>query len=97
MYRSKWAAFTKFLEIAREQAVKSNVLLATCEQKEVETFKCRICGGPGHKAAKCPVGAVRTGHAGSASVTTVADDASAKQEREKKARTEAGRCQGFQV
>ena len=57
LYRSKWAAFTKFLEIAREQAVKSKVLLATCEQKEVETFKCRNCGAPGHKASKCPIGA----------------------------------------
>ena len=94
LFRSKWAAFTKFLEIARDQAVQNKVLLAGYEQKDMEGT-CRNCGGVGHRARNCPSssGGQKHGHAGSTSVTTLSGaDSSTKQEREKQARTECGKC-----
>ena len=90
LYKSKWAALTKFLEVARDQAVQTKVFMAGLEQKEVEVL-CKRCGGSGHRAKHCPSNNQRIGSMNSTSVTAAAGD-NQKKEREKKAEKECGKC-----
>ena len=96
MPRYKWAAFTKFLDVARDQALQNNVLLSGYEQKESVHDTCTNCGRTGHRSRKCPsAGGQRPNHAtvGSSSTTAVTvTDHATKQEREKKARSDCGKC-----
>ena len=95
LYRSKWAAFTKFLEVARDQALQNKVLLSGYEKKDQDDT-CHNCGGSGHRANKCPsTKGLRTPttpvRAYSSAAVTPSEEA-AKQEREKKARSDCGKC-----
>ena len=92
LFRSKWAAFTKFLEVARDQALQNKVLLAGYEQKEMDNT-CSNCGGVGHRPKRCPSGGgQRQGHAAVGATVASNGDTSTKQEREKQARSECGKC-----
>ena len=92
-YRSKWAAFIKFLESAREQAVQKKVLLASYESDD-PSVNCRNCGGNGHLAKRCPSNSVqKSSHVGvSSAIKTQSTDSDSKQDREKVARSECGLC-----
>ena len=90
LHKSKWAALIKFLDIARDQAVQTKVLMAGYEQKELVNG-CRKCGGSGHKARDCPSNGQNRGSVNSFSANTASDDGQ-KKEREKKAEKDCGKC-----
>ena len=96
MYRSKWAAFTKFLEVARDQALQNKVLMAGYEQTELDTDKtCGNCGGSGHKSKRCPSPRVQQQPSPAticSAAAVTASEQEEKHEREKKARSECGKC-----
>ena len=62
--KSKWAGFMRFMEVAREQALQTKVLMAGYEQSGTDVA-CHKCGAAGHIARKCPDAKV---HAASVSV-----------------------------
>ena len=88
--RSKWAAFMKFMEVARDQALQTKVLMAGYEQVDGDRT-CHKCGKVGHKAIKCPE--IR---ANSASLTAQKNggkyDTEDKVKEMKKAKEECGKC-----
>ena len=91
MHTSKWEAFMKFLDQARDKALQSKVLLSSYDTEEFE--KCRKCGSSSHRAKNCT-----DVKANSATVSKVADEDS-DEDNEKKSRKlkkrqkdECGKC-----
>ena len=86
-YKSKWAGFVKFLEVARDQALQNKVLLSCYAPPATPDSSCKKCGvNHGHK--KCPSASVNTTNAKPVTPDPNID----KKEREKKARVECGKC-----
>ena len=57
LFRSKWAAFIQFMEVAREQALQTKVLMGDYGQSEGtggSGGNCHKCGKSGHKIKNCP-------------------------------------------
>ena len=54
-YTSKWAAFMKYMEVAREQALQTKVLMGDYGQSDSTSGgpgNCHKCGKTGHKIKK---------------------------------------------
>ena len=105
LYRSKWAAFVKFMEVAREEALQTKVLMTGYEKpdKPESSGACHRCGKVGHKAKHCPeakVNAVHvegdTGHGSCSSLAAQGKDETKdptkNKEDKKKARENCGKC-----
>ena len=87
MDKSKWAALMRFMEVAREQALQTKVLMAGYEKSESEAA-CHKCGKTGHKAKKCT-----EVKANSANVSVDRKDEEDRNKKDKKkAKEECGRC-----
>ena len=52
-YETEWGAMEVFLEIIREKATNSKVLLSNYAAHDAEEIKCRKCHKFGHKKADC--------------------------------------------
>ena len=52
MYETKWTALMKFLEVAREQALQTKVLMMGYDQTDF-SGSCHKCGKSGHKGKNC--------------------------------------------
>ena len=91
LHKSKWAAFMQFMEVAREQALQTKVLMAGYEQSD-NGGACHKCGKTGHRANTC------TGIKANA-VSVNADNRGGNKdtrdkfkEEKKKAKEECGKC-----
>jgi DNA-directed RNA polymerase subunit M/transcription elongation factor TFIIS len=90
IHTSKWKAFIKFPDQARDKALQSKVLLSSYNSEEVEKFSCKKCGSSSHRANNFTDG--------KANFATVADEDS-DEDIEKKSRKlkknqkdECGKC-----
>ena len=104
LYPSEWAAFIKFLEVSRNQALETKVLLCgfendnTDQDKKLDKadhdkkFVCRKCSGLGHKAKDCssPVNKAAT-HTATASTAAINVEKQ-KKEKKRKAEKKCGKC-----
>ena len=87
LYLSNWDAFIKFLDLSRDKALQSKVLLSSYEDCEL---MCRKCGLNGHKHKNCPTGV----KSHSAKVSTDSSDNSNKSilKSKKQAKLDCGKC-----
>ena len=54
LFSSKWDALMKFLEVSRDQALQTKVMLCGFErEKDDKEIVCRNCGKSGHVEKKC--------------------------------------------
>ena len=53
-YSCEWLAMVDFLELAREEATSTKVLLSSYSEHSDSKITCRGCGKMGHKRAECP-------------------------------------------
>lgn len=84
VYRSKWAGFTKFMDVARDQALQNKVLLSSYDQP-ANTDACRKCNEV-HGSKKCPVANINS------SKVKADSSNSDKQDRVRKAKSDCGIC-----
>ena len=87
-FRSKWAGFIKFLELARNQALQNKVLLTNYEQNDAKII-CRKCGGSGHVAKECPT---NTAKINNTNFNQVEETSEEKKKEKRKARDDCGNC-----
>jgi hypothetical protein len=86
-YSTKWDALMLFLDIARDQALQTKVLLSTYQGSESENKKekCRKCGSSEHRNKKCP-------HIQANAAIANAEDSKDKKKIKKKLKEECGKC-----
>ena len=85
LYKSKWSAFMQYMEVAREQALQTKVLMAGYEQQSDSGGTCHKCGKTGHRAKYCTEMRVNA-------VNANADARDKIKEEKKKAKEECGKC-----
>ena len=86
-HSSKWSAFMAFLEIARDQALQTKVLMSSYDHTTESAGGCHKCGKAGHKAKNCPDVKVN-----SAIVKSTDGKRDKMKEEKKKAKETAGKC-----
>ena len=97
LYVDKWAALTKFLEVSRNQALQTKVMLASFDREKSDKvdkeITCRKCGVSGHVAKNCGIKKPFTATVNSNQVST--DDKKKEFQRQKDACGKCPLCRKF--
>ena len=93
LHKSKWAAFMQFMEVAREQALQTKVLMAGYEQTENGGGgSCHKCGKAGHRARNCPEPKASAAHVSADSKDKNKDTRERIKEEKRKFKEQCGKC-----
>ena len=92
LFRSKWAAFMQYMEVAKEQALQTKVLMAGYEQQSDSGVACHKCGKTGHRSKNCTEVQANAVNVNADKSGGIKDARDKIKDEKKKAKDECGRC-----